>query len=263
MHKIKLYILFVLLGCCSPLFAYGSMPVDTLKILNKTLVPLGRFDRGIVNHTIVPKKQILLGLSASYTTFINDDYELLSVLKDFDAQGYTVSVKPFVGYFFKDNQMAGLRMGYSRTFLRVDNVALDIDDDMSFSVSDIYLLEHQYSGTGLIRSYISIGDSKRFALFNETSITLSGGNAKMLRGSGESLNGTYSKIRELQVGVAPGLTAFIMDNVGVEVSFGVAGFQYRKQTQMSNQVEHGVRRNSGANFKIDLFKISLGLAVYL
>lgn len=263
MLKIKLYILFALIGCSSTQLAFGSMPVDTLKILNKAIMPLGRLDRGIVNHTIVPKKQVLLGLSASYTTFINDDYELLSLLKDFDAQGYMVSVKPFVGYFFKDNQMAGLRMGYSRTFLRLDNVSIDLDDDMNFSVSDVYLLEHQYSGTGLIRSYINIGNSKRFALFNETSITFSAGTAKMLRGSGESLNGTHSKIQELHVGVAPGLTAFIMDNVGVEVSFGVAGFKYREQTQVHNQVEHGSRRNSGANFKIDLFKISLGLAVYL
>lgn len=255
--------MFVLIGCSTSQLLYGRMPVDTLKLLNKAILPLGRLDRGIVNHTIVPKKQILLGLSASYTTFINDEYELLSVLKDFDAQGYTVSVKPFVGYFFKDNQMAGLRMGYSRTFLRVDNVSLNIDDDINFSVADVYLLEHQYSGTGLIRSYVSLGDTKRFALFNETSITFSGGNAKMLRGKGESLDGAYSKIRELHVGVTPGMTAFIMENVGVEVSFGVAGFKYRKQTQVSNQVEHGTRRSSGANFKIDLFQISIGLAVYL
>lgn len=261
MHKIKIYILFILIGC-STCDLYGSMPVDTFRLLNKT-IPLGRFDRGIVNHTVVPKKQLLLGLSASYTTFINDDYELLNLMKDFDAQGYTVSVKPFIGYFFKDNQMAGLRMAYNRTFLRIDNISLDIDADISFSVKDIYLLEHLFSGTGLYRNYVSLGSSKRFALFNETSITISGGNAKLIRGTGESLDGTYSQIRQLQVGVAPGMTAFIMDNVGVEVSLGVAGFKYRKETQISNQVEQGSRRNSGANFKIDLFSISIGLAVYL
>lgn len=263
MQRITIYIWFVLLGCVAWQPLYGLTPVDTLTILKKKIIPLGRMDREIFSQTIVPRKQVAVGLSASYSSFINDDYELLKVLTDFDATGYVMSIKPYVGYFFRDNLMAGVRLEYSRTFLRLDNVSIDLGEEMNFSFSDLYLLEHKYSGTGFVRSYVSLGSSRRFALFNETNITFSGGNAKFMTGKGDNLIGTYSLVRELQIGVAPGLTAFIANNVGVEVSFGVAGFHYRKETAMTDQVVSGTRESSGANFKIDLLKISIGLSIYL
>lgn len=258
--KIYIYILFIWVGCICQVSAETAQ--DTLNLLNKE-IPLGRFNRNITNYTVASKGQWMFGLTASYTNHINDNYELLGIFKDFDTEGYNFKVNPFVAYFFRNNHAAGARATYSRTFLKVNNVSLDFDDDVNFSVKDIYLLQQMYSGTGFIRSYVGLGSSKRFGLFNETYITFSGGNAKLLRGTGEALNGTYSQIRALNVGVMPGLTAFITNNIGVEVSFGVAGFEYRKETQIHNQVETGVRRSSGANFKIDLFSINIGLAVYL
>jgi len=258
MRKTQLYILFVFI--CS--IAFNSYAADTLKLFKKEIL-LGRVDRGILNYTVVPKGQVVLGLTASYTTFVNEDYELLTFFKDFDAEGYTFSFKPFVGYFYRDNSMVGARFGYTRTLLKLNNISLEFDDDMDFNLSNVYLLEQKYSGTGLIRNYFGLGGSKRFALFNETSITFSGGDAKFVRGQSETLNGTFSTIRELQVGVTPGLTAFITNNIGIEVSLGVAGFKYRKEKQVHNQVETGESRTSGINFKIDLFSIGIGLAVYL
>lgn len=250
--------MFVLL-CCTVLNGYAT---DTLKIFKKE-IPLGRMDRGIVDYTVIPKGQVMIGTTVSYTTFVNEDYELLSIFKDFDAEGHTFSFKPFIAYFYRDNSMAGLRFGYTRTLLKVNNISLEFDDDMDFNLNNIYLLEHKYSGTGFVRNYVGLGGSKRFALFNETSITFSGGEAKFVRGKNETLDGTYSTIRELQVGITPGLTAFIMNNVGIEVSFGVAGFTYRKERQVHNRVEAGMHQSSGANFKIDLFSIGIGLAVFL
>lgn len=256
----KLYILVAFLAC--GLSASAQFTGDTLRIWHKK-IPLGRYNRSIINYPVAARGQWMFGLNASYTNHVNDNYELLNILKDADTEGYTFKVNPFFAYFFRENRAVGSRFTYQRTFMKINNVSLEFDDDLDFSIQDVYFLEHLYSGSGFIRSYVGLGSSKRFGLFNETYIMFSGGNAKILRGDGENLNGTYSKIRALNVGVTPGLTAFITNNVGVEVSFGVAGFEYRKEKQIHNQVEVGERRSSGINFKIDLFSINIGLAVYL
>lgn len=258
MRTISIYILFTLV-CAS---VQGALPADTLKLFKKEVV-LGRMDRGIQSYTVVPKGQVVMGMTASYTTYVNEDSQLLTFFKDFDAEGYTFSFRPFIGYFYRDNSMAGLRFGYARTLIKLNNISLELDDDMDFNLSNIYLLEQKYSGTGLVRNYVGLGGSRRFAMFNETSITFSGGDSKFVRGKSETLDGTFSTIRELQVGVTPGLAAFITNNIAIEVSLGVAGFKYRKEKQVHNQVEIGESRNSGINFKIDLFSIGIGLAVYL
>ena len=52
-----------------------------------------------------------------------------------------------------------------------------------------------------------------------------------------------------------------MQNVCAEVSFGVVGFKYRVEKQKNNLGETGKRRSSGANFKINLFNINIGITL--
>ena len=65
------------------------------------------------------------------------------------------------------------------------------------------------------------------------------------------------------LGLAPGIVAFVTDNVGVEVSVGVLGLKYNTINQVTNQVETGKHSRTSANFKIDLFSINLGMAFYI
>ena len=66
----------------------------------------------------------------------------------------------------------------------------------------------------------------------------------------------------LQIGMAPGLTAFITNFAAVEVSVGVLGFNMKWTDQTTDQIDKGSRRSSSANFKIDLFSINLGMNFY-
>lgn len=43
------------------------------------------------------------------------------------------------------------------------------------------------------------------------------------------------------------------------MSFGVAGFKYRWEKQRDESGEVGKRNSSGANFKINLFNINIGI----
>ena len=67
----------------------------------------------------------------------------------------------------------------------------------------------------------------------------------------------------MEIGFAPGLTAFVTDWSAVEVSVGVMGFDFKWVDQKTNQVEQGKRRVSSGDFKINLFSINIGMTFYL
>lgn len=221
-----------------------------------------RFDRGIKQSTFVPKGQWITGVSVSYSEHSEDNFKFL-VLENINGSGYNVKVSPMVCFTFRDNVAAGGRFSYSRSLTKLDDLSLNIDDDLNFDLNDIYDLSHSYSVTGLLRTYINLGDSKRFGLFNEVQLTAGGGQGKLANGKGEELTGTYQKKMNLQVGMAPGLVAFINSYTAVEVSIGVLGFNYSHTQQVTDQIYKGDRKSSSANFKINLFSIGLGLAFYL
>ena len=83
--------------------------------------------------------------------------------------------------------------------------------------------------------------------------------------SGVSIDklGTYQDIYKFNIGVIPGLTAFFTENVALEVSVGLIGLDYQKTIQNTNQVEFSVSETSGANFKVNLLAVNLGLSFYL
>ena len=84
-----------------------------------------------------------------------------------------------------------------------------------------------------------------------------------MSGTGNDLTGTYQYIHNLQLGAAPGLSAFVTNNVAVEVSIGIVGLDFKWINQETNQVESGYRRKSSANFKIDIFSLNIGMCFYL
>ncbi len=221
-------------------------------------------ERGLefLNDKFVPKGQWIGGLSVSYSEHTNDDYEFI-VIDGINSNGYTLSVSPMVAYAFKDNLAAGGRFAYKRSFLRIDTADLNIDD-LDMSVNNYYQLKQSFSTLAILRNYIPLGRSKRFAVFNEMQLGVGIGQSKIVKGLGEEdMTGTYEKNYELSIGMSPGIVAFYNNNFAVEVSIGVLGFNYGYTKQIKDQVYKGSRQTSALNFKINLFSISLGVACYL
>ena len=69
--------------------------------------------------------------------------------------------------------------------------------------------------------------------------------------------------RSFELGAVPGVSAFITNEVALEISVGLLGFDYQKVVQVTNQVEKSQMEKSGANFKINLFSINFGMSFYL
>ena len=236
-----------------------KMPVDSSKIIYTK--PVGRYDRGITNYRFIKKNKWIGGVTVSIFNYETDNSRLLfSLLKDIDINLRTFSIHPFVGYTVSDNTVVGLKLGYSRISGGINNFALNVED-FDIALKDIKYTDDAYSFSLFHRSYIGLDPKGVFALFNETTLGYSMGSTRFSQGSGETLKYTDTSINQLNIGLNPGIAIMIMPNVGAEMSFGVAGFTYNWEKQKKSSGEVGKRTNSGANFKINLFNINIGITV--
>ena len=214
------------------------------------------------SKVFVPKGQWIVGSSVSYSEHTENNYDFL-VVEKINSDGYSFKLSPMFADALKDNMALGGRFKYGRTLVRMDETQLNLDDETSFDINNIYQLKHSYSAMAIFRNYIPLGDSKRFAVFSETQLEVGGSQSKVSNGKGEALTGTYSKSTDLGFGVSPGMVAFINNYTAVEVSIGVLGVNLSKTRQVTNQVETGEQSSTSANFKINIFSIGLGIAFYL
>lgn len=220
-----------------------------------------RIDRDVQSRVFIPKGTWMAGGTVSYSEHDESNLNFL-VIKDVEGKGYDFNVSPYVGYFFRDNIAAGFRFAYNRDYLDLGNLDMDLGD-LTLSFKDLYYLEHKYEASGFIRTYMPIGRSKIFGLFNEARLTYGYGRGKNSTGSGTDYDGSFQTVQNLQIGFAPGLTAFITDWSAIEVSVGVMGFNFKWIDQETNRVEEGSQRVSSGNFKINLFSINIGMTFYL
>lgn len=221
-----------------------------------------RIDREVQKAVFIPKGTWMVGGSFSYSEHDEDNLNIL-VIKDVEGKGYDFSVSPYVGYFFRDNISAGIRFSYNRDYLDLKNFELNLGDDFNINLDNLYYLEHKFETSAFLRTYIPIGRSKIFGLFNEARITYGYGRGKNSTGSGATYDGTFQTVNNLSIGFAPGMAAFITNWSAVEVSVGMMGYSFNWTDQKTNQVEEGSRRTSSGNFKINLFSINIGMTFYL
>lgn len=222
-----------------------------------------KYKRGLKNYLLIPQKQWIAGLTLSHGEFDSKDNNLLIFIKDFNFKGNITTLNPFVAYFIKDNECIGIKLGYSHLSANLDNLDIDIDDDMQFNLGDIRYLGETFSAALFHRAYIGIDKNKRFGFFNETELAFSSGSNRFVRGSDESLKNTKTTTSEIKLGLNPGFCVFIMNNISTSVSFGVAGLRYGTIKQTTNNEETGSRRSSGADFKINLFNINIGMCLHI
>lgn len=221
-----------------------------------------QFTRGIESISFVPKGQWITGVSVSYNQSNQDNYQFL-IFEKISGDTYTFKVSPMLLYTFKDNLAAGGRFAYSRQRTRLDRADVVLDSETSYDIDNLYSISHSYYGTASFRQYLSLGRTTRFGLFNEVQLEIGGGQSKICSGSGEDLTGTYSRNFALNVGLAPGLIVFLSNYSALEVNVGVLGFNYSKTKKTTDQIYVAHMDHSSANFKINLFSITFGVAFYL
>lgn len=223
----------------------------------------GRYHRGLYTHLFVPKGQFTCGVQASYGTASSEDVQVLSYITDLDFKTTAYSFNPYVSYFYKHNRSIGLRVGFTRTDFNLNSFGLDFDEDINFNLHDVKYNTSKMSIEMFHRNYIGLDNSRRFAVFQESAFKYGSGSGTFQRLYNDTPKVTETTTNELRLDFSPGLCVFIQERVAFNVSFGIFGWYWRRDKQVTDGVDEGSRSSSGANFKINLLNIKLGVAVYL
>lgn len=241
-----------MLAVCTTATLMAQTPTDTVV----------KQERGLKQHTFVPKGQWIVGGNISYSQQSEDNYQFL-IVEGINGNGYSFKVSPMFTYMVANNMGIGGRFSYDRSLMKINSADITLSDDMQFNIGNIYRLSHSYSGMAILRNYISIGNNMRFGLFNETQLQIGGGQSKLVSGTGESVTGAYENSFTVGINLAPGITAFINNNVAIELNIGLLGFKYSSIKQVTDQIYEGSSNSTSASFQINLFSIGLGLAFYI
>lgn len=220
------------------------------------------FKRGLEQISFIPKGQWITGVGVSFSQSNQDNYQFL-IVEGISGDTYKFKVTPMLMYCFQDNLAAGGKFGYTRSRTRLDNASVKIDSETDYSVENLYNISHSYSAMAVFRNYISLGHSRRFAFFNEAQLQVSGGESKICNGRGKDLTGTFERTWGVDVGLAPGMIMFLNNYSAIEVNVGVLGFSYSDTKSTTDQIYTAKRDSKSANFKINLFSITFGVAFYL
>ena len=252
MNKLSAFVvgLFVVL-LAMPAYA-GQDVADTIP----------QFKRKIENTVFIPKGQWAAGISVNYSQSNQSKYQFL-IVENLSGDTYSFKVSPMLCYFVRDDMGLGGKFAYSRSLTKLEHGEIVLDSETGYDVDNLYRLSHNYSVTGIMRNYFSLGKSKRFGFFNEVQLQVGGGESKIINGSGDDLTGTFERNWNLNIGLAPGMIMFLNNYSAIEVNVGVLGFSYNHTKATTDQIYVASRESKQANFKINLFSITFGVAFYL
>jgi len=217
--------------------------------------------RNITNYDFISKGTWMTGGQFSFATNNYDDYKLL-IIEDWQGSSYNFKVTPYVMYAFKDNTGVGLKFSYARSETDLQSLSIGIDDDIAIDIKDSYDVSHMFYTTVFLRNYLGLEQNKRFGLYVDTELSYGYGQGKGTSGSGEDISGTYKTIHELNVGVTPGLTAFINDNFAVELFINLVGLSVKNVQQVTDQVDYGSYTKAKADFKINILSVGFATSIY-
>ena len=246
-----------------------TVDVDLVIVGNDTISIIlpeknyGRYDRGIFAYLFVPKGQFSFGLQASYGEISTDDLQMLNLISNLNFSAKSYSVKPHMSYFYKHNKEVGVRFGLSSTDFDLKSLSADIMDDISFDMRDVAYKTKTTSVSVFRRSYIGLDRGRRFALFNEVALRYDRGTGTFSRLYNDEPKETKSTGNAFRLDFSPGMCVFIQEKVAFNVSFGIFGWYWKREHQVTNGVDEGTFSSSGANFKFNLFNLNMGVSVYL
>lgn len=225
-----------------------------------------RIDREIDKHQFVFKGEVILGITASYGTISSEDSDLGLILDNIKLKGDIVTVKPFVGYMYRDNNCIGMRLGYTRMYGNLGNLTLNLGEanDVEVSVSNMRYTSNNYAFGIYHRTYVPIDAKGRFGVFGELELSGSIGRMEFGYKSGDGWKNSISDIYKCEFAFNPGLAVYIFPNVCGTISFGLGGLRYTHTRQYDGEHNFTGKRNfSKMRFRLNIADINIGVTIHL
>lgn len=230
---------------------------------------INRIDRGIDTNAFAYKDEWICGVSASYGTLSTDDSDIALIIEDLKLGGSIVTVKPYFGYFYRNNLAIGARLGYTHMAGHFDNANVNLSNfinGIEFSTEGIALgyLSNAYSFSVFHRAYVPLDKRGRFGVFGELELEGSYGRSKFSFMYNDSWNHSVSDTYKVRFNFNPGIAAYIFPNVCATVSFGLGGLQYNHIKQFDAEMNTtGTRNYSKLRFRLNIAEINIGVTVHL
>lgn len=230
---------------------------------------VNRIDRGIDKSSFAYKNEWICGVSASYATLSADDSDIALIVDNLNLGGSIVSVKPYFGWFYRNNLSIGARFGYTHMAGKFDNANLNLGNfinGIEFSTEGIALdyLSNAYSFALFHRAYVPIDRRGRFGVFGELELEGSYGRSKFGFMYNNEWSSSISDIYKVRFNFNPGVAAYIFPNVCATVSFGLGGLQYNHIKQFYADMNPlGTRNHSKLAFRLNITEINIGVTVHL
>ena len=225
-----------------------------------------RVDREINKNKFVFKGESMVGLTVSYGTVESEDSNIGLLIDDINLRGQMFTIKPHYGFFYRDNNAIGVRLGYSYFNGGLGNAGLNLGEanDIALALGNLAYSKRGFSAAIYHRSYMALDKKGRFGLFAEWELSGEMARANFNTDNTNAAASTLSDNYRLKLSFAPGLAVYIFPNVCASVSFGLGGLQYNHIKQIdSNRNPIGKRDFSKLRFGLDLSQINIGVTVHL
>lgn len=248
-----------------PLAAAATVSDETSASRQRFLPMRRRIDREINRGRFAYKGELIAGLTASYGTLSSDDTEFLVLIEHIDLDGTLATVKPFIGYFYRDNRCIGVRFGYEHLDGHLGNTDFNLDEanDLKFNIHGLGLDRDNYSFAIFHRSYVGLDPRGRFGLFAELEAAAVLGSGHFTTNADDPTKATFSDNLRLKLAFNPGVAVYIFPNVCATVSLGLGGIQYNKITQRDAAGNKtGSRVFSKMRFRLNIADINFGMVVH-
>ena len=245
---------------------------DTTKLVRKPgkLIQINRVDREIDKNVFAYKGEWMCGVSASYGTLSTDDSDIALVVENLKLGGSVISVKPYFGYFYRNNLAIGARFGYTRMAGSFNNANIDLGNfinGIEFSTEGIGLdyLSNAYSFALFHRAYVPLDRRGRFGVFGELELEGQFGRSFFGFMYNNEWNKSVSDTYKVAFNFNPGVAAYVFPNVCATVSFGLGGLQYTHIKQYDGEMNPtgGTRDFSKLRYRLNLAEINIGVTVHL
>lgn len=276
MKKISILLMAVLIASTfhsaeaqSILLGLNRDTIDTSRKPGK-LIRVNRVDREIDKNSFAYKGEWLCGISASYGTLTSDDSDIALIVENLKLGGSVITVKPYFGYFYRNNLSIGARFGYTHMRGHFDNANINLGNfinGIEFTTEGIGLdyLSNAYSFSIFHRAYVPLDKRGRFGVFGELELLGSYGRSHFGFMYNNEWNKSVSDNYKVAFNFNPGIAAYVFPNVCATVSFGLGGLEFThiKQFDANMNPTGGTRNHSKLRYRLNIAQINIGVTVHL
>lgn len=256
---IRIFAVCLLATAALPSFGQSESGNEGGVVLGSEIMPKNPAkERRLTNRLIAPKGEWQCGLSVMYADFNSDNLDFMLAVQGLSARASLLRIAPEAAYTFKDNHAIGLRFQYTKAGGMLDGVTADLLGNMSLPVENIGGTTLSMGASVFERSYIGIDKRGRFGIILDYVLGYTRSKSQFA-----VAEGTYSVKQKGQLGFAPGVVYFPMNNISIQASVSIAELSFNHVTAYESGLVSGTRSAWKAQASMNVLNLNFGLTIHL